>query len=114
MTETTDVAAEFRRREIRARVAVCVGAACFGIALLCSWIVGDAEPSNSFSALSALNILCLLATPAAFGVAAGNLSTSDSLALRILYAIVAGVVVLVAVLYVTFKMWVAGGGVMRM
>jgi hypothetical protein len=114
MTEPTDIAAEFHRRNRRAWRALFVGAACFGIALLCSWIAGGAEPSGSFSALSALNILCLLATPGAFGVAAANLSTSDSLALRILYAIAAGVVVLVAVLYVTFKMWVAGGGVMHM
>jgi hypothetical protein len=110
MTESTDVAAEFRRRDQRARRALMIGAATFFLVLAGSYLVSRLTLSSWGPIVGISNILLIVLSPAALGTGVANLSTSDKLAPRILYGIVTGTIAFVALVILAFQAYAAGGG----
>ena len=110
MTEPTDVAAEFRRRERRARRALAIGAVAFLLVLAGSYAISRLTRSAWGPVVSMCNIVLILLSPAALGTGIANLSTSDTLAPRILYGVVTGAIAFVALVILAFQAYEAGGG----
>jgi hypothetical protein len=105
-----EVAAEFARRERLARRALRIGAAAFVFVLVGSYGISRLTMSNWGPLVGMTNILLLLISPIALGIGVANLSTSDKLGMRIVYGLVAGAIVFVALAILAFQVYEAGGG----
>ena len=114
MNDADREAEKMERRNRLGRHALWVGGIAFAVALLGSSENGQAEPSSSLSFMSVITILSMLVAPVGTAIAAAHLTSSDSPGVRFFYAIAAGAITLVLVVFLGLQVWVATGGRIHM
>jgi hypothetical protein len=110
LAEPSDIVAALARRESRARRALLAGTVAFFLLLAGSYFSSRVTPSSWAPLLWTSNLFSFVISPGALAIGIANLSTSDKLALRILYGVATGVIVLVTLVVLAIKAYVAGGG----